>query len=106
MFPSPLRVTLKPMALAALLVAAAACSPSVSHGAGHTSGDTQPFASSAPHVYIVNIADGDTLSSPVRVVFGLSGLGVAPAGVDAPNTGHHHLLIDAALEGEDRKSVV
>ena len=26
--------------------------------------------------------------------FGLSGLGVAPAGVDKPNTGHHHLLID------------
>ncbi len=30
----------------------------------------------------------------VTVKFGLSGLGVAPAGVEKPNTGHHHLLID------------
>jgi hypothetical protein len=34
------------------------------------------------------------VSSPVDVVFGLSGMGVAPAGVDFPNSGHHHLLID------------
>ncbi|MCL6282335.1 DUF4399 domain-containing protein [Ruegeria sp. 2012CJ41-6] len=45
-------------------------------------------------VYFVNIGDGDTLSSPVTVVFGLSGMGVAPAGTEAENTGHHHLLID------------
>ena len=32
---------------------------------------------------------------PFKVQFGLSGMGVAPAGVDKPNTGHHHLLIDA-----------
>jgi Domain of unknown function (DUF4399) len=29
------------------------------------------------------------------VQFGLSNMGVAPAGVDKSNTGHHHLLIDA-----------
>jgi Domain of unknown function (DUF4399) len=28
------------------------------------------------------------------VQFGLSGMGVAPASVDKPSTGHHHLLID------------
>jgi Domain of unknown function (DUF4399) len=38
--------------------------------------------------------DGDTVVSPFRVQFGLSGMGVAPAGVDTPNTDHHHLLID------------
>ena len=38
--------------------------------------------------------DGDTVTNPFRVQFGLSGMGVAPAGVDKPNTGHHHLLID------------
>ena len=46
-------------------------------------------------VYIISPKDGDTVTSPFRVQFGLSGMGVAPAGVDAPNTGHHHLLIDA-----------
>jgi hypothetical protein len=44
--------------------------------------------------YFVNLADGDVVTSPLKVVFGLSGMGVAPAGVEAENTGHHHLLID------------
>ena len=47
-------------------------------------------------VYIISPKDGETVSSPVTVVFGLSGMGVAPAGVDRQNTGHHHLLIDLA----------
>lgn len=45
-------------------------------------------------VYIISPADGAVVSSPVTVTFGLSGMGVAPAGVDKPHTGHHHLLID------------
>ena len=45
-------------------------------------------------VYIITPQDGDTVSSPISVKFGLSGMGVAPAGVEAPKTGHHHLLID------------
>jgi hypothetical protein len=45
-------------------------------------------------VYIISPHDGDTVSSPVTVRFGLKGMGVAPAGVDVDNTGHHHLLID------------
>jgi len=45
-------------------------------------------------VYIVSPHDGDTVTSPVKVVFGLSGMGVAPAGVAKKNTGHHHLLVD------------
>lgn len=44
--------------------------------------------------YIISPADGDTVSSPVTVKFGLRGMGVAPAGIDKANTGHHHLLID------------
>ena len=43
---------------------------------------------------IISPKDGDTVTNPFRVQFGLSGMGVAPAGVDKPNTGHHHLLID------------
>jgi hypothetical protein len=54
-------------------------------------------ASPAPadaRVYIISPADGDVVSSPVTVKFGLSGMGVAPAGVEKAATGHHHLLID------------
>ena len=45
-------------------------------------------------VYFQAPADGATVTSPVTVRFGLRGMGVAPAGVDLANTGHHHLLID------------
>ena len=45
-------------------------------------------------VYIVSPADGAEVSSPVTVRFGLRGMGVAPAGIVAEGTGHHHLLID------------
>ena len=45
-------------------------------------------------VYFVSPSDGDEVSSPVEIVFGLRGIGVAPAGINYPNTGHHHLLVD------------
>ena len=48
-------------------------------------------------VRIISPADGDELESPVTVVFGLAGMGVAPAGVEKAGTGHHHLIIDAPL---------
>ena len=48
-------------------------------------------------VYIVSPANGATVKSPFTVVFGLAGMGVAPAGVQFENSGHHHLLIDADL---------
>ena len=47
-------------------------------------------------LYIISPADGETVTGPVTVRFGLRGMGVAPAGVAMENTGHHHLLIDAA----------
>jgi len=46
---------------------------------------------------ILSPADGATVSSPVTVKFGMEGMEIVPAGTDKPNTGHHHLLIDAEL---------
>lgn len=45
-------------------------------------------------VYIISPANGARVTSPFVVRFGLAGMGVAPSGVDAEGTGHHHLLID------------
>ena len=45
-------------------------------------------------VYFINLKDGDELKSPFLIQFGLSGKGIAPAGTDVDNTGHHHLLIN------------
>ena len=51
-------------------------------------------------VMIIFPRDGKTVKGPVRVAFGLKGMGVCPAGLvlpdgkPMPNTGHHHLLVD------------
>ncbi|MEL6170174.1 MAG: DUF4399 domain-containing protein [Pseudomonadota bacterium] len=57
---------------------------------------------SAPgtEVYFVALEDGATVSSPVTVHFGLSGMGVAPAGVVQDGTGHHHLFVNREPFGE------
>lgn len=47
-------------------------------------------------VYIISPVDGATVGRTVTVRFGLSGMGVAPAGIEKERTGHHHLLIDVA----------
>ncbi|MCY4232459.1 MAG: DUF4399 domain-containing protein [Bacteroidetes bacterium] len=55
--------------------------------------------STAPNnamAYIIEPEDGAVIpSGTVTVKFGLSGMGVAPAGIDFPNSGHHHLLVNA-----------
>jgi hypothetical protein len=57
-------------------------------------------------VYFINLKDGAVVSSPFLIQFGLSGMGIAPAGVEKPNTGHHHLLIDTALTAEQMKEPI
>jgi hypothetical protein len=60
----------------------------------------QAAAPAGAVVYIVRPAAGARLKSPVTVVFGLTGMGIAPAGVKFDNTGHHHLLIDTELPAD------
>ncbi|MFA9474071.1 MAG: DUF4399 domain-containing protein [Filomicrobium sp.] len=62
------------------------------------SGIAQTAAPEGAKVYFIEPADGAVVSGPVTVRFGLSGMGVAPAGVEKAKTGHHHLLIDTKLE--------
>ena len=54
-------------------------------------------ADSSAKLYFISPADGETVQNPVVVRFGLKNMGVAPAGTDVANTGHHHLLIDTEL---------
>jgi len=62
----------------------------------------QSAAPAGAHSYFVNLKDGDTVTSPFKVVFGLTpNMGVAPAGVEKPNVGHHHLLIDTTLAADE-----
>jgi hypothetical protein len=48
-------------------------------------------------VYFVGLQDGAVLPQNATIRFGLANMGVAPAGIEKPNTGHHHLLIDTKL---------
>lgn len=61
---------------------------------------TRPYVTEAKAVYFVNLRDGDKVTSPFRIAFGLVGMGIAPAGVRMENTGHHHLLINQKLTNE------
>jgi hypothetical protein len=79
---------MKKLLLTALLVAA-----------GPAFGQGMPAPEGA-QVYFTELETGSTVTAPVVVRFGLSGMGVAPAGTDVPNTGHHHLLINRAPLGE------
>jgi hypothetical protein len=48
-------------------------------------------------LFFITPADGDTVSNPVTVEFGLEGMDVVAAGVNAAHSGHHHLIVDADL---------
>jgi len=73
------------LALGAALVLAAT---------GIASAERTPSPAGA-EVYIVSPKDGAKVKGPVTVVFGLKGMGIAPAGIKFDNTGHHHLIVDA-----------
>lgn len=60
----------------------------------------QTPAPEGARVYIIAPENGATVTSPVTINFGLSGMGVAPAGTEKENTGHHHLLLDRPPLGE------
>jgi hypothetical protein len=127
-----MRTTILALAAAASAIAFAACTPEAKTDAANAVSDagkamstemdslkakldaatksaadsTAPHADAGPAVYFVNLKDGDTVSSPFRVVFGVYGMGVAPAGTDKPMTGHHHLLIDTELSAEEMKFAI
>src|SRR5689334_3099338 len=58
-------------------------------------GTPSSAAPAGAEVYFITPKDGETVSGDVVVRFGLKGMGVAPAGIQMPNTCHHHMLVDA-----------
>lgn len=78
----------RPLALSACLATASLVS------AGETP------AREGTSVYFANLADGDTTSAPGKAIFDLTGMGVAPAGTEKDDTGHHHLPIDRPRRGQ------
>ncbi len=84
-----------------------ACSPETTEQGGATA-TPQAEEATAPapartvspegaRVFFITPTDGDTVSNPIRIEFGLAGMEVAKAGEDRPDSGHHHLLVDTEL---------
>jgi hypothetical protein len=48
-------------------------------------------------VFFITPGDGDTVTNPITIEFGIAGMSVTKAGDDQPDSGHHHLLIDTDL---------
>jgi hypothetical protein len=81
-------------ALVALLTGVAASG--VALGQTKATGGPTPSPAGAA-VYFIDLKDGATIAPKTTIHFGLRGMGIAPAGSDKANSGHHHLLIDADL---------
>ncbi len=73
-------------------VAAIALAGLTAHAA--SSAPTQGHWPASAKVFFVEPKNGAEISGPVKVVMGVQGIEIAPAGTDKPHTGHHHVLID------------
>ena len=71
-------------------------------GHNHESKDPSEMQAASGRVYFANLNNGDTVSNPVALEFGVEGMTVRPAGELTPGTGHHHLLIgrDSIVTGD------
>ena len=66
------------------------------HAAMEEAAMTNAFkaANENANVFFTNLKEGDKVSSPVKVVMGVEGMTVHPAGEIIEGTGHHHIIID------------
>ena len=85
--------------VAMLFVAVASCGAAFAQ-TQRTGGPT-PSAPGA-ELYFIDLKDGTTVPAKLKIYFGLRNMGVAPAGSDRENSGHHHLLVDTELPPLDQ----
>lgn len=81
---------------------AAPAAPAADPAAAAPEAAAAPALASTPapegaKVAFAELQDGAEVSSPLLVKFAVEGIAIAPAGTDAPASGHHHLVIDAEL---------
>src|SRR6476660_5863547 len=88
-------------AFATLLVAAFTAASGIALAQAQRTGGPTPSGQGA-EVYFIDLKDGATVPAKLKLFFGLRNMGVAPAGSDRENSGHHHLLIDTELPPLDK----
>ena len=105
-------LSMKKSAFATLLAAALLCScgsPEPQEEAAPDADAPAPEVALPPRkpspegarVWFVSPGDGNALTSPFVVEFGLEGMELLPAGEIGENTGHHHLLVNTPLPRMD-----
>ena len=57
-------------------------------------GLSKSLSNSNAEVFIISPLDKEIVSSPVEIIFGITNMTVAPAGIKKELSGHHHLIID------------
>ena len=98
-----MKTSILSLCAAALLVACAspaeepAMDSHEGHDHSHESMDPADVDEPTGRVFFANLENGDTVSNPVYVEFGVEGMEVRPAGEIVEGTGHHHLLIGNAF---------
>jgi hypothetical protein len=115
-----MRTWMKLATLPPLVAALAACggqpepapAPEAPPPAAEAPAAAEPAATPAPmprtpapagaKVTITSPANGAVVKSPVTVTFAIEGMTLAAAGVNDPNTGHHHVLVDADIPALDQ----
>ncbi len=93
----------------ALLIGA--CTPQKSNDQQEDSAETEvvteeistPAAEPAGRVFFIEPTGGATVSTPVRIVMGVEGMEIEPAGEVNPGKGHHHVIVN---DGFTEKGVV
>jgi Domain of unknown function (DUF4399) len=88
-------------ALATLLVVALLGGGGIALAQAPRAGGPTPSGQGA-EVYFIDLKDGANVPAKLKLFFGLRNMGVAPAGSDRENSGHHHLLIDTELPPLDK----
>jgi hypothetical protein len=69
------------------------------HGAMEENANPEAlFVPEGARVFFANVKDGDTVTSPLLVQFGIEGMEVKPAGEIVKGTGHHHIIVDGVAE--------
>jgi len=66
------------------------------HGHAEAKADAKADTPNVKRVFFVSPANGAKVTSPVKLVFGVEGMGIRKAGEDVKDqsTGHHHIIVD------------
>jgi hypothetical protein len=87
--------------LCSIVLVALAMDARIEAGAQQPAPARNPSAANA-RIFFIDLKDGATIPSKVKIRFGIENMEIAPAGIARPNTGHHHLLIDTPLPPLDQ----